>query len=92
MPANQVAADARRHILPQTLSERAVLAAAPSRIAGLVVRIAPEIDVVVVVPAVAARSDVIVRRLARCKATLGLVAQHRDELGAKVGLAAQRLV
>src|ERR1700732_1761446 len=46
----------------------------------------------VVAPVVLARNGDIGRRPARHKAALGLVVQHRDELGAIVGLAAQRLV
>ena len=46
----------------------------------------------VVVPEVVARNEGIGRRLARYEATLGLIAQHRDKLGAIVGLGAQRLV
>jgi hypothetical protein len=38
------------------------------------------------------RSGVIDRRPAHQEAALGLVVEHRDELGAIVGLAAQRLV
>src|SRR4029079_6462639 len=45
----------------------------------------------IVVPAVA-RKQGFGRRLARDEATLGLIAQHRDKLGAIVGLGAQRLV
>ena len=45
-----------------------------------------------VVPDVVARNEGIGRRLARYEATLGLIAQHRDKLGAIVCLGAQRLV
>lgn len=43
-------------------------------------------------PAVVGRNADVGIRLARYKATLGLIAQHRDKLCAVVGLAAQRLV
>src|SRR6476646_1177225 len=46
----------------------------------------------VVIPAIVARNDGIGRSLARYESTLGLIAQHRDELGAVVGLGAQRFV
>src|SRR5262252_5722428 len=68
------------HVLPPAR------AAAPPRIAGLVVPIALEKGAEAIV------APDIVARLARHKAALGLVVQHRDELGAIVGLAAQRLV
>jgi hypothetical protein len=45
-----------------------------------------------VTPIVAARNGDIDRRLAHQEAALGLVVEHRDELDAIVGLAAQRLV
>src|SRR5258706_14196455 len=70
-----------------------VLAAAPARIVSLGVPIGLEKGAEAVVdPAVAARNGVIIRRQARHKAALGLVVQHRDKLGAIIGLAAQRLV
>ena len=70
-----------------------VLAAAPPRIASLRVRIALEKESeAAIAPGVTARNGDIDRRSARHKATLGLVVQHSDELGAIVGLAAQRLV
>src|SRR5580704_5442136 len=76
-------------VLSPALSHlRIVQAAAPTRIAGLGVPIALE----KVTPDIADRSEGIRRRPARYKAALGLVVQHRDELGAIVGLAAQRLV
>src|SRR6266436_1638694 len=58
----------------------------PPRLARLGVPIALEKGAeAIVTPDIAAQ-------LARHKAALGLVVQHRDELGAIVGLAAQRLV
>src|SRR5262249_42209331 len=71
---------------PERLLHRTVvLAAAPTPIAEkwFVATVAPE---------GVARKEDIVRTLARYEAALSLVAQHRDELGAIVGLAAQRLV
>src|SRR6266481_10124819 len=68
------------HVLPPSL------AAAPPRIARFGVPIALEKGAEAIV------SPDIAARLARHKAALGLVVQHRDELGAIVGLAAQRLV
>src|SRR6202048_4950011 len=63
------------------------LAAAPARIANLGVPIALEKGAeAVVAPAVVARNKDIGRRPARHEAALGLVVQHRDELGAIVGL------
>src|SRR5260370_36565319 len=67
------------HVLPPAL------AAAPPRIARLGVPIALEKGAEAIV------APDIVARPARHKAALGLVVQHRDELGAIVGLAAQRL-
>src|SRR5665647_805410 len=80
-----------------------VLAAWPAGIASVGVPIALETSLglpiamerraeAVVVPDVVARNEGIGRRLARYEATLGLIAQHRDKLGAIVGLGAQRLV
>src|SRR5664279_5359642 len=69
-----------------------IIVAAPTRIASLEVPIALEKREAVVAPAVVARNADVGRRLARYKAALGLIAQHRDKLGAVVGLAAQRLV
>jgi len=70
-----------------------VLAAAPRRIASLGVPIALEKGAeAVVAPDVSARNEGIDRRPARYEAALGLIAQHRDKLGAIVGLGAQRLV
>src|SRR5665213_4377283 len=75
-----------------------VLAARPAGIASLGAPIAlkkePEDAVVsaVVVPDVVARYEGFGRRFARYEAPLRLIAQHRDKLGAIVGLGAQRLV
>src|SRR5258705_13968653 len=79
-----------RVLLPAWLHLIIVLAAAPTRIASLGIPIGLEKRPVA--PEVAARNGDISRRPARHKAALGLVVQHRDELGAMVGLAAQRLV
>src|SRR6516165_7762221 len=81
------------HRLVVLLHRLIVLAGARPRIAGLGVPIALEKGAeAAVAPVVAARNGDIDRRPARHEAALGLVAQHRDELGAIVGLAAQRLV
>src|SRR6516164_4091345 len=77
-----------------------ILATARARIASLGVPTALEKRIArlgiepgaVVTPGAAARNGDIDRRSARDKAALGLVVQHRDELGAIIGLAAQRLV
>jgi hypothetical protein len=61
---------------------------APTRIGRLGVPIALEKEA----EAVVARNGNIDRRPAHQEAALGLVVEHRDELGAVVGLAAQRLV
>src|SRR2546421_8132583 len=66
-----------------------VLAAAAAE-TGLGVPAREKAEAVVARDAVA-RHD-LGRRLARDEAALGLVAQHRDELGAVIGLGAQRLV
>jgi hypothetical protein len=66
-----------------------LIVAAPRR--SLEVPIPPVKKEVVVVPAVA-RNEGFGRRVARDEAALGLVVQHRDELGAIVGLGAQRLI
>src|SRR6266404_8035675 len=79
-----------RVLLPAWWHLIIVLAAAPTRIASLGIPIGLEKRPVA--PEVAARNGDISRRPARHKAALGLVVQHRDELGAMVGLAAQRLV
>src|SRR5450759_3623717 len=68
------------------------IVAAPRRIASLDVPIAPGKKEAGVAPEVVARKVAIGGRLARYKAALGLVAQHRDKFGAIVGLATQRLV
>src|ERR1700716_2341400 len=82
-----------RVLPPAPLQGAIVLAAAPARIASLRVRIALEKEAeAVVAPGIAARNEDIGRRLARHEAALGLVVQHRDELGAIVGLVAQRLL
>src|SRR5262245_30079162 len=78
-------------VLPPALLHRLiVLADAWTRIARLGVPIALEKEALVA-PLVAARNGDD-RRPARHEAALGLVVQHGDELGAIVGLAAQRLV
>src|SRR3984957_7669035 len=70
-----------------------VLAAAPARIDRLRVPAALEKEAEAVVALDAgARNANIGRRPARHEAALGLVVQHRDELGAIIGLAAQWLV
>src|SRR6266436_9702181 len=82
-----------RILPPAPLHLIIVLAAAPTRNASLWVPIGLEKGPqAVVAPEVAARNGDIGRRPARHKAALRLVVQHRDELGAIVGLAAQRLV
>src|SRR5213079_3218631 len=85
-----------RVLLPARLPLTIILAAARARNASLGVPIALEIEEAeaeaVVARFVAARNEGIGRRPARHEAALGLVVQHRDELGAIVGLAAQRLV
>src|SRR2546429_4013702 len=77
-------------VLPPALLHRLiVLAGARTRIARLGVPIALEKEAeAVVAPVVAARDGDIDRRPARHETALGLVVQHRDELGAIVGLAA----
>src|SRR6516164_10073193 len=85
---------ARRAALPQApLNWRRiiVLAAAPTPIASLGLPIGLEKGCVVA-PVVVVRNGDISRRLARHKAALRLVVQHRDELGAIVGFLAERLV
>src|SRR5262249_55630283 len=83
-------------LLPPAPSRRRLLrivrAAPPTRIAILGVPIALEEGAAVVAPEIVARNEVIGRGLTRYEAALGLVAQHRDKLGAIVGLGAQRLV
>src|SRR5437868_15458169 len=74
-------------VLPPALLHRLiVLAGARTRIARLGVPIGLEKDEAVVAPVVAARNGDLDRRLASNKAALGLVVQHRDELGSIVGL------
>src|SRR5712664_582355 len=77
-------------VLPPALLHRLiVLAGARTCIARLGVPIALEKEAeAVVAPVVAARHGDIDARPARHEAALGLVVQHRDELGAIVGLAA----
>src|SRR5262245_12136631 len=64
-------------------------AAPPTGIArlGIPIALKKEPEAVVI-----ARNEGLGRRLAGYEATLGLIAQHRDKLGAIVGLGAQRLV
>src|ERR1039457_300380 len=81
----------RCRVLPPALLYPMIVAA-PTRIASLEVPITLEKREAVVTPAVVARNEDVGRRLARYKAALGLIAQHRDKLGAVVGLAAQRLL
>src|SRR4029078_1449632 len=88
---------ARWHLRIGLSRRRVELAAAPAHIAGLVAGLglptALEKRVeAVVAPETAVLGEDIGRRPARHEAALRLVAQHRDELGAIVGLAAQRLV
>src|SRR5260221_6133533 len=84
---------AASRVLPPALLHRLiVLAGARTRIARLGVPIALEKEAeAVVAPVVAARNGDIDRRPAHHEAALGLVVQHRDELGAIGGLTAQRL-
>src|SRR5664280_1919768 len=83
----------RCRVLPPPAPLYWTIVVAPTRIASLEVPIALEKREAVVAPAVVARNEGVGRRnLARDKAALRLIAQHRDKLGAVVGLAAQRLV
>src|SRR2546429_8991728 len=77
-------------VLPPALLHRLiVLAGARARIARLGGPLALEKEAeAVVAPVVGARDGDIDRRPARHETALGLVVQHRDELGAIVGLAA----
>ena len=77
-------------VLPPALLHRLiVLAGARTCIARLGVPIALEKEAeAVVAPVVAARNGDVDARPARHEAALGLVVQHRDELGAIIGLAA----
>src|SRR5262249_20184537 len=78
-------------VLPPALSHRLiVLAGALTPIGRLGVPVALEKKAEA--PVVAARNADIDRRPAHQETTLGLVVEHRDELGVIVGLAAQRLV
>jgi hypothetical protein len=80
-------------ISPQAPLHRIItLAAPPTLIASLRVPGLEKGSRVVVAPVVAAINGDIIRRQARHKAALRLVVQNRDELGAIIGLAAQRLV
>src|SRR5215469_3697407 len=81
-------------VLPPALLHRLiVLAGAWARIATLGVPIGLEKETeAVVAPVIAARNGDMDRRPAHQEAALGMVVQHRDEFGAIVGLAAQRLV
>ena len=80
-------------MLPQAPLHRViVLSAAPTLAAGPGVPGLEKRPRVFVAPVVAAVNGDIIRRQARHEAALRLVVQHRDELGAIVGLAAQRLV
>src|ERR1700704_6152870 len=81
-------------LLPARLSLPIRLTAARTGISGLglrfrIARLEEEAEEII---AVAARDLDNGRGLARDEAALRLVAQHRDEFGAIVGLAAQRLV
>src|SRR5258705_7786641 len=82
------------HALPPArLHLTIVLAAAPSRIDGLGSGIGLKKEAeAFAAPGAAFRNVDIDRRPARYEAALRLVVQHRDELGAIVGLAAQWLV
>src|SRR4029077_4748184 len=87
-----------RVLLPALLHSTIAPAARPTGVASWGAPIAlkkePEAVVIpaVVIPEVVARNEGFGRRLARYEATLGLIAQHRDKLGAIVCLGAQRLV
>src|SRR6516225_5843805 len=77
-------------VLPPALLHRLiVLAGARTRIGSLGV---PVVAREKEAEAIVARNGDIDRRPAHQEAALGLVVEHRDELGAVVGLAAQRLV
>src|SRR5262249_57553879 len=79
-------------VLPPALLHRLiVLAGARTPVGRLGVPIALEKEAVVA-PVVAARNGEIDRWPAHQKAALGLVVEHRDELGAIVGLPAQPLL
>jgi len=83
------AVSAACRVLPPALLHRLIiLAGARTPIGRLGVPIALEKEAAVA-PVVAARNGDIDRRPAHQEAALGLVVEHRDELGAVVGLAAQ---
>src|SRR6266436_5404702 len=77
-----------RVLPPAPLYRIIVLAGARTCIARLRVPVALEEEAEAAVAPVAARNGDIEARPARHEAALGLVVQHRDELGAIVGLAA----
>src|SRR5207245_1496549 len=86
-----------RVLPPASLHRTIGLAAAPARIARLGLELGTPIALekqaeAIVALDVVARNEDIGRRPARYEAALRLVVQHRDELGAIVGLFAQRLV
>ena len=92
MTLSDHAAYTRRRVLPPALWPLTiVLAAARARISSWGVRIALENRAEEVVASDVRDRD-IGRGLARHETALRLTAQHRDELGAIIGLAAQRLV
>src|SRR5674476_854811 len=69
----------RCRVLPPPAPLYWTIVVAPTRIASLEVPIALEKREAVVAPAVVARNEGVGRRLARYKAALGLIAQHRDK-------------
>src|SRR6516225_7181755 len=75
-------------VLPPALLHRLIVLAGARTRSRLGVPISLEKEA----EAVVARNGDIDRRPAHQEAALGLVVEHRDELGAIVGLAAQRLV
>ena len=90
---NDIEERAACRVLPPALLHLIVSARARTRIGWLGVPIALEKEAeAVVAPVVAARNPDIDSRPAHQEAALGLVVEHRDELGAIVGLAAERLV
>src|SRR5262249_28974833 len=91
MPANFARALLRPAAVLPT-APAIILAARPTSPVALEWEAEAVVVAIVVVPEVVVRSEGIVRRLARDEAALGLVVQHRDKLGAIVGLGAQRLV
>src|SRR5215203_316339 len=90
-------ANRRHRVLPpperpeRLLHRTVVLVAAPTPDTALRVHVA-ERRVSTVAPEGVASNEDVVRARARDEAALRMVAQHCDELGAIVGLAAQRLV